>query len=851
MTSIFLRAFSDNYFVNERRDNEGHNPRIRVVLDTETTIDEYQNLLFGSCLIDDYGFKQWFIFYGDIPDDKVKLLVDYGSKHNIRVLGVREFVDKVFFKYAYRLRGEVIGFNLPFDLSRLSIGFGVSRKTYGAFSLTLSNNPFLPRILIKSVDQKRSFISFLKPFKGKSNYRGYFVDLKTFIFALTDRAHSLDSACKSFGVSRKQHVDEHGHITEEYIEYNLNDVKITAELYDAAIKRYKMFGLGEEPNKLYSPASIGKAYLKSMGVKPFMVLNGDFPRTILGYVMSTYYGGRTEVKIRRKSVPVTYLDFTSMYPTVYTLLELDRFLKAERIGYVESTGRLRGFLSSIRIDDLRSREFWCRDEMHSIVKIRPNMDILPARVDSDGAKNIGINYVSSDTPLWYTVQDVIASIILSGRVPEILEAYTFIPIGRQKVRDVSISGIVIRAEDDFIRQLIEERMRVKKSDRADKDEIQLILKIIANATSYGIYIEETREHLDESIDVMVYSLNSFRFKTDKVEFQGEYFNPIMASLITGSARLILALAERLTLDNNGYFAYCDTDSIFVSPEVKDKIQEFFRPLNPYNEKVEMFKVEVDDSGRPLDNVMFYGVSAKRYCLYTNNEIRKYSTHGLGHLIGVDGRKVWSSILSGDYDEWADKVAVTQLTVSKPSILKRFERFNSGKPISKCIKPFNFVLVGVEVNGVIPCIPFTRDLQFIRYKLFVDYKSGSPSSGLPLPTYAYWRTMDEVIGSYALHDDRKLYYGVDGVAQRKLIYVDRIRYIGKESNNLDENKLGVSQPDYLEYVNNENFKQFALSLKKVEGVSNRGLRNFKLKIKRGENIRNSRIMRTILMLFLRG
>jgi DNA polymerase elongation subunit (family B) len=53
----------------------------------------------------------------------------------------------------------------------------------------------------------------------------------------------------------------------------------------------------------------------------------------------------------------------------------------------------------------------------------------------------------------------------------------------------------------------------------------------------------------------------------------------MASFITGSARLILAMAEVLALKNNGYIAYMDTDSIFVKPENAQAIQDFFRPLN--------------------------------------------------------------------------------------------------------------------------------------------------------------------------------------------------------------------------------------------------------------------------------
>jgi len=60
----------------------------------------------------------------------------------------------------------------------------------------------------------------------------------------------------------------------------------------------------------------------------------------------------------------------------------------------------------------------------------------------------------------------------------------------------------------------------------------------------------------------------------------------MATLITGSARLILAMTEKIATDK-GYFAYCDTDSIFVKPDILKDIQDFFRPLNPYSSSVEI------------------------------------------------------------------------------------------------------------------------------------------------------------------------------------------------------------------------------------------------------------------------
>ncbi|MGC8585901.1 MAG: hypothetical protein ACP5L4_07320, partial [Thermoplasmata archaeon] len=182
----------------------------------------------------------------------------------------------------------------------------------------------------------------------------------------------------------------------------------------------------------------------------------------------------------------------------------------------------------------------------------------------------------------------------------------------------------------------------------------------------------------------------------------------------------------------------DTDSIFVSPKKVKEIQDFIKPLNPYSMPVEMFKIEEDGNHKPLDNEIFYGISAKRYCLYRidNDDISilKYSTHGLGHLKDIDGEQIWKSILSRNFKGYSDKIAVSQITISKPSILKRFRKMNSDKPIEKQIKPFNFMLIGSEKNGIIPCLPFTKDIKEIQYKPFTNYKTGTASDKLPLPSW---------------------------------------------------------------------------------------------------------------------
>jgi hypothetical protein len=124
-----------------------------------------------------------------------------------------------------------------------------------------------------------------------------------------------------------------------------------------------------------------------------------------------------------------------------------------------------------------------------------------------------------------------------------------------------------------------------------------------------------------------------------------------------------------------------------------------------------------------------------------------------------------------------------------------------------------MLIGFEKNDVIPCLPYDKDIRGIQYKPFIDYKTDTPSSNLPLPSDKYWYTLEDVLAQYVRHSDNKFDYDNEGIGHRKHIIVDKIRYIGKESNNLDEaSVLGIDDQSYLEYINLDEFKQWILTLK---------------------------------------
>jgi hypothetical protein len=744
---------------------------------------------------------------------------------------VNEFINNVFLPEVYDLKTLCIGFNLPFDLSRIAKSFGYARNGMkGGFSFTLTDDRKRPRLIIKHIDSTKAFIRFgsaLDRDKCKLGFRGNFLDLHTAMFALTGESHTLESACKLLGADvTKGSVLKHGRVTAEYISYNLRDVDATYSLYLKVQDEYALYGLEAPITQLYSPASIGKGYLRKMGVKPFLAKNNArIGNEVLGYVTSAYIGGRSEVKIRKEAVIITLLDFTSMYPTMCILMGLWDFITCDHIEQQECTKEITNFVQSANLDDFKRKETWTK--LPVLVQITPDNDILPIRCRFDGkpAYNIGDCYVSSknDVRLWYALPDVINSKLRTGEAPKIIRAIRFVPVGKQQgLQPIYLFGKYIDPNcNNFFKAVIELRKHLQQQykeciDEAQKtllDKKQKALKIIANATSYGIFMEINTE--DKEADVTAYGIETRRCHVSKIEQFGKQANSIIATFITSGARWVLGIVETILVKHNAVHAFCDTDSMAVPPQYTKEIQEFFGDLTPYSFNAPLFKVE-------QENVWFYGISAKRYVLYKCDEstgdieIVKASSHGLGYLMSPFGgysgdwyKQVWLDILKLRYgqtsiseinEKYSESYALAKLAISTPHIMKRFESLNKNKSYSQQIKPFNFCIAGIGNSidrqtrtPVHPLAPFRRNAQQCPYDSFIDYESGKEMKGL-----LYWKPFADVFWDYVNHPEAK-FDGDIGILSRKHVVVGSVVHIGKESNNLELAKiLGVRDDGYAVY-----------------------------------------------------
>ena len=280
-----------------------------------------------------------------------------------------------------------------------------------------------------------------------------------------------------------------------------------------------------------------------------------------------------------------------------------------------------------------------------------------------------------------------------------------------------------------------------------RDADQLALKIMANATSYGIFIELNVEQRASPNTVMWYGPDGgpgHEVQLREVEDPGRRFHPLLATLITGAARLMLAVSEALARDRGIDWVFCDTDSMALAtpPGMTDtafltraeEVRAWFNALSPYVDRPELFKLEDqnyaigDASHKKLGPPLYaLAVSAKRYALFNLDHpdrltLRKVSGHGLGHLrdpyddrsspATIPQPRVKLEVPRWQHDVWYrivqaavgdtpaivgiddlpgfNQPAVTRYGATTPALLRWFKAYNAKRPYRDQVRPFGFM-----------------------------------------------------------------------------------------------------------------------------------------------------------------
>jgi hypothetical protein len=459
------------------------------------------------------------------------------------------------------------------------------------------------------------------------------------------------------------------------------------------------------------------------------------PLKYLGIAMQTYYGGRSETRIRCTEVPVVPVDFTSEYPTCCALLGLFDVLAAASVTFDDDTENIRRFIKRMSLDRCFDPALWKQFNFFALVE--PDNDILPVRTVYDGVtQNIGNNYLTSKTPLWFAGCDVIASAIRTGNAPRILCAVRMVPHGKQAgMKTVNLRGSMVEInpyKDDLFRKVIEQR----KLNKADK-KLYYWLKILANSI-YGFFVELIPELQNKNVPLEVYSGDkNFSDSSDVIEKAGLWFFPPLASMITSAGRLLLAMTEECVSRKKGTYLFCDTDSLAIVSSKNggvldipgsegrriltwtevQKIANKFDSLNPYDPKAVKGSIlnlvdanYVDsDPAKPQRQLYGYGIAAKRYALYektgkSNIDIVDPKAHGIGFLYSPQdspknwGKEVprwiyqlWDYIVRGALKmsskppSWLDAPQMMRLTITTCNVLEMLGEWDIARP-------YNFLLL---------------------------------------------------------------------------------------------------------------------------------------------------------------
>ena len=833
---IFLRAhteFSEKE-QKEWRQRSGKKqppkyPDYALVIDCETLLDTSQALIMCCYQICRLGSNTSYfcveegLVYADEATAKERLIIrKYARTHEsaasegspkIRVLSQSQFIKRVFFPLAYDAEALICGFNLPYDLSRLAVDVREARGGRG-WSLIFSQykdkktgrlreNSFRPRIIISPKDSKAAFIS-LTGCKDGPRKRGRFLDLRTLAWALRNESYTLQSACEAFRVPGKLDHKPCGKVTPDEIDYCRQDVRASVDLLNAELAEFNSHPIDLLPDRAMSSTSTGKAYLSAMGVIPPLQKFRVSP-TILGISLQAYYGGRAECRIRKTPVPVALVDFTSQYPTVNTLMGLWDVLTAASIRFENATDDVRKSLRKVTLANLLRPESW--KDLRWFALVRPSGDVLPVRTTYDAESyNIGLNYLDSEKPIWFSGPDIMASMLYTGKAPEILRAIRMVPLGTQKgLKPVNFhSQINIDPrETDFFKAVIEARAEAKQKGQGA---LAYALKILANATSYGLFVEVNPMRVRGRKNIRVFSgEDSYSSSVDVIEAKGPWYFPPIASLITAGGRLLLAMLERIVSDADGSYLFADTDSMGIvankngglvscpggshrlpngTAAIKalsfanvDEITFAFNQLNPYDRRAvkDILKIEKMKPG-----LQGYAISTKRYALYSRTfdgvKIEKASEHGLGYLLppksGFDEKigapewviELWEYILREaesipvKFPAWFNQPAMMRFTITTPQVLKPLLQLQGNLPFRKRVKPYNFVLCPILNRFLLASFaeritlitPFTSDPKHLRRQYWVNIHNGNVYDNLPVPPEIF----EEIAEQFCIHRESK-------------------------------------------------------------------------------------------------
>ena len=644
------------------------------------------------------------------------ILKVFCESRKIKLLGLSEFIVWLY-DFTNRWKATWIGYNIAFDITRFAREVVEARGFYaGGMSMRLcdcvikdaifgvAGNPHVAATAVAVPEDEKIKLGGRKRckthgyfstkalggVKAKMTISGrYFrttiLDMMQVVGALSgENKMSLARACAFLQVpedkaKREISLEELGGLlTVKSVEYGLQDVVATFEVYVRGAALYRKHKLQRQLHDLYSASSIGKDYLNVMGITPMTehrsgnrVIPGRFDNVdryvargyskaeaeskvnqyhrFLGISAEAYIGGRTECGWVKKSLENICSDWKSQYPTIFTKMNLQEILLAEYLDCRSVTTEVPGFISRLTVEALLDKSIWT--QLRGFALVAPNDDFLPERWKGKrGAINIAfVRVMESKDPVWLSFPEIAASFLETGWCPRILEAWAIEPHGRIRTTPHAIYGdpdytIDFERGDDFFQCVVERLtdfkvMAEKARDRGDLEEAHRYgllaggLKTLSTSASYGIFFEvnpdeeskiRSEEALKKKRPRREYYCGHRLYKafTRREENTGKFFCSPIATLVTSGAHLLQAMLDREASDRGLIPAYMDTDSYFFGrDEDLHTREEFIEQVSEIQKKMQRLSpyregIELLKIEEGVkDRVDLELISSKRYCVY--------------------------------------------------------------------------------------------------------------------------------------------------------------------------------------------------------------------------------------------
>jgi hypothetical protein len=547
-----------------------------------------------------------FAYRDEASEAEIEAIRQYAAAHGqqtrVSVIPLSEF-RKWFFSLAYKKQNLVVGFDLPYAISRIATRWMEVKKGerfvkgWKLEILPGRDGKWGPSIVVKATHGSATFIEFRQcggadssEEQGSENEdehhypHGQFLDLRALAYALSVDWHTLESALAAFTddatfTDEAPHCDA-GPVWQQAVDLHQRAyatkrlAKTLLHLFDRyPVSRGHEGGQGRlGETKVYSPAGIHGAIARHIDFD-----RPDMPRNRIGPSSAACFGGQVDVAALGYVPSLWSTDFSKQYATIAALIRLQDFLRADHLDFVEATDEVRDFAARCGTADLLRDPVGLFPQLAVLCWVRLRGEIVPVRAWFDGHSfSMGVVPRSGSDPsklVPLMLPDVIAAKERSGRLPEIVRAERIVPKDLRPLRQLKLPSGVWLDLDNPYRSLVEEGERLKRGLGAWAKvpaSVRAVLyrgwKAGNNMLAYGALARTDLMDLpgNKKEEVtLLYDEGECRARLRHPENPGPLNCPPLAALVPACGRLLLAIVHRLVEDKGGFIAMGDTDSAHI------------------------------------------------------------------------------------------------------------------------------------------------------------------------------------------------------------------------------------------------------------------------------------------------